>query len=153
MRRKPIGGVAPLLTQRPLGQTKVAPRTLIMMKKSSCFYHKMLIPLLRVAAFITTSPSPSLRRGNNYSANCMLGKHNDWLKMSQLFIHARSGMTCSCNHLLLYSLYLHNSFSVVVAYATDIPINSWPPMLRSDYCLCCHKTFMFRIYICNYVTL
>lgn len=40
---KPIGGVAPLLTQQPLGYTKVAPRTLIMIKKSSFFSDKWTI--------------------------------------------------------------------------------------------------------------
>lgn len=82
---KPIGGVSPLLTQWPLGQTPFTSRTLIMIK----------IIIRNFVSLMLNGPStllPLLRVG-----------------------------------------------------VTDIPVNSCPPLVRSDYCLCCCKTFILCV--------
>lgn len=69
---------------------------------------------------------PLLRRGNNYSADCMLGNDNDWLKsLSFLLVPDPVWSAHAIIHSCTFCGYIIKIL-VLITNSTDIPLNSFP---------------------------
>lgn len=125
--------MSPILVQWPLGWTPAVPTTLMGNKErlyqirnnrydkrtsNACFAQRFWLH--------NNITRPLLCRGNNYSADCMLGKDNDWLKsLSFLLILDPVWSVRVIIHSCTFSGYIIKVL-VLITNSADIPLNSFP---------------------------